>query len=239
MQALMKIVSTEETRYYLGGIYIQPHEEGGAVMTATDGHLLVSVYDPDAHCAGASQIWRIKEFAAEIKAKESKSKNFTSKWLRYEQHGKETAPEFRLAFHAGTKLTAQEVAELEWDSPNCEQIGRNAAIDGTFPDFSRLFKKIGEERSGAVFSSSLLQRIGQFAEILGETKGAGINIEICDNSGPAHFRTSFGNVDAVGLLMPMSRPRSFSHPNWLAYHLKRPDLAAPPPAEMPGKSKAA
>ena len=37
--------STEQTRYYLCGVFIEPADEG-VTMTATDGHRLVTCHDP-------------------------------------------------------------------------------------------------------------------------------------------------------------------------------------------------
>lgn len=42
--------STEQARYYLGGVYIEPHKTGGVTMTATDGHKLIHLHDPDGAC---------------------------------------------------------------------------------------------------------------------------------------------------------------------------------------------
>lgn len=39
-------VSTSDVRYYLNGVFIQPCESGGAILTATDGHCLLSFRDP-------------------------------------------------------------------------------------------------------------------------------------------------------------------------------------------------
>lgn len=44
---VLPFMSDEETRYYLNGIYIEPHPLGGVVMVATDGYLLGAVWDPD------------------------------------------------------------------------------------------------------------------------------------------------------------------------------------------------
>lgn len=44
--AVSHCVSTEETRYYLHGTYIEPHPMGGVTMVATDGHLLAVAHDP-------------------------------------------------------------------------------------------------------------------------------------------------------------------------------------------------
>lgn len=43
-------MSTEETRYYLNGVYIEPCAAGGVTLTATDGHRLVCIHDKDGTC---------------------------------------------------------------------------------------------------------------------------------------------------------------------------------------------
>lgn len=40
--------NTDEVRYYLQGIYIEPHESQGAYLCATDGHRFVVVHDESA-----------------------------------------------------------------------------------------------------------------------------------------------------------------------------------------------
>jgi hypothetical protein len=43
-------MSTNDIRYYLCGISIRPHPAGGAVICATNGHVLGAVYDRSAIC---------------------------------------------------------------------------------------------------------------------------------------------------------------------------------------------
>jgi DNA polymerase III sliding clamp (beta) subunit (PCNA family) len=41
-----KCTSTEASRYYLNGVFIEKHPTlQGVTMTATDGHKLISIYD--------------------------------------------------------------------------------------------------------------------------------------------------------------------------------------------------
>lgn len=43
-----KCVSSEETRYYLHGVHIEPCRDGpGALLVATDGSVLVVIHDPE------------------------------------------------------------------------------------------------------------------------------------------------------------------------------------------------
>lgn len=43
-------MSTEQTRYYLCGVFVEPCETG-VTMTATDGHRLVTCHDPQGVCS--------------------------------------------------------------------------------------------------------------------------------------------------------------------------------------------
>lgn len=61
-------VSTEETRYYLNGVHISAGPNGGAVLTATDGHLLISLHDPDAVVSGECIVQLTKPMKAALKS---------------------------------------------------------------------------------------------------------------------------------------------------------------------------
>jgi DNA polymerase III sliding clamp (beta) subunit (PCNA family) len=45
-------VSTEETRYYLNGVHVEPHPVKGAILVATDGHRMLIAHDKDGSCSG-------------------------------------------------------------------------------------------------------------------------------------------------------------------------------------------
>jgi hypothetical protein len=45
---LAPFMSTEEVRYYINGIYIEPCPKGGALLIATDGHVMGIVHDETA-----------------------------------------------------------------------------------------------------------------------------------------------------------------------------------------------
>jgi hypothetical protein len=36
----------DKTRYYLQGVFVEPHERGGVTLCATDGAKLIAIYDP-------------------------------------------------------------------------------------------------------------------------------------------------------------------------------------------------
>jgi hypothetical protein len=43
-------MAKNDIRYYLNAINVRPHKDGGAVICATNGHVLGAIYDPDAVC---------------------------------------------------------------------------------------------------------------------------------------------------------------------------------------------
>lgn len=51
LAALMPFCAKNDVRYYLGGIHVTPHPDGGALLIATNGHMMMCVYDADAICS--------------------------------------------------------------------------------------------------------------------------------------------------------------------------------------------
>lgn len=45
LRAVAHAIGTEETRYYLNGIFVEPCDKGGVLLVATDGHRLCAVRD--------------------------------------------------------------------------------------------------------------------------------------------------------------------------------------------------
>jgi hypothetical protein len=53
LAALMPFRAMNDVRYYLGGIHVTPHPDGGALLIATNGHIMMCVYDTSATCSEA------------------------------------------------------------------------------------------------------------------------------------------------------------------------------------------
>ena len=49
-------ISKEETRYYLNGVFIEPHPVGGAVLVATDGHRMLVAHDEKGEVSGSGDL---------------------------------------------------------------------------------------------------------------------------------------------------------------------------------------
>lgn len=54
--AAARFVSTEETRYYLRGVFVQRADGGGLLYTSMDGHRMFHVYDATAEMVGDVRI---------------------------------------------------------------------------------------------------------------------------------------------------------------------------------------
>ncbi|WP_088211124.1 hypothetical protein [Shewanella sp. Shew256] len=49
---LAAFAAKNDVRYYLNGFHVKPHPEKGVILTATDGHCLVTIYDEDGFSDG-------------------------------------------------------------------------------------------------------------------------------------------------------------------------------------------
>ena len=49
---LAAFAAKQDARYYLNGFHVKPHPEKGVILTATDGHCLVTIHDEDGFTDG-------------------------------------------------------------------------------------------------------------------------------------------------------------------------------------------
>jgi DNA polymerase III sliding clamp (beta) subunit (PCNA family) len=108
-------VSTEEARYYLNGVFLEPHPLGiGAILVATDGHRLAAIYDKDAIVPRPAIMATPKELIAAVKKIRA-----TGDFLLFERG--EKFDDVKAEAGAMTLKTHE--------------------IDGTFPDWRRVIPK--------------------------------------------------------------------------------------------------
>lgn len=50
LPALMRFKAKRDIRYYLNGVHVTPHKDGGAALVATDGHMMLVIHDSQAIC---------------------------------------------------------------------------------------------------------------------------------------------------------------------------------------------
>ena len=173
--------SSEEARFYLHGVSIEPAPHGlpGVTLTATDGHQLVSAYDQQgsvsepvivkapAHVLKACKAWRI-------------------------------GVEPNLIGTDGTIVVV--------DDRGNEQIARGTTIDGTFPDWKRVIPQDIGAGTNAVFSQVVMATLAK-ALIQGKQTGMearGLIVRGMDATSP---HLVWGDDERmIGVAMPVRTP---------------------------------
>lgn len=175
--------STEETRYYLCGVSIEPHPVRGVLLVAIDGHRCLVAHDPEGTTDGRYIVRLDKPALAACKAG---------------------------AHENDRRVVGADPAEMLWiQDADGEQLQpcENWLVDGSFPDWQRVIPRASTISPAIVgFNASRLASFDDVAGILsgnGKTAAArGISIATCGDNGPALIR--FLCTDKVfGVLMPV------------------------------------
>lgn len=206
--------SNEETRYYLKGVYVEPHPQGGVTLTATDGHRMVVIRDVDGK-ADESAIICLGDALKQCKAKAG----FTRV----------------VAIGSGdSEATIYEAREpaIETDFRKIG-IATDVRIDGPFPDYRRVVPTRFSDAAAPMFQGGLVASFGDMARELAAHKGwrptkYQSNTDrqdtlriLCGDDGSkpegAPALILFPSCDfAFGIIMPCSLPRDAekSTPIW-------------------------
>jgi len=148
--------SYEETRYYLNGVYVEPCEQGGVLLVATDGHRLIVIRDENGFTPEPVIIQvdkgELKKFKPDSRA---------TKQLVIEDISKfETIP-----------------ASLRWID---EEDGQSITFDtlqvkrvnGTFPDWRRIMpRQFKPGASHQSFNADYIASFGKARTLIGEAFG--------------------------------------------------------------------
>jgi DNA polymerase III beta subunit, central domain len=213
-RAAAECQSTEETRYYLNGVYISPHPEKGVLLTATDGHRLITLHDEAGKCAKA------KIVSINPKAIDAKAYNEIKKAMPGE------AP--RIVIGDDGIVTVGTYRSL-----------KSCFIDGTFPDWTMVIPPVlAKAKEGkycpASYRQNYVAAFGRIAKMLSPDNCDTSSIRIISftESDPSLIR--FGSIDhAFGILMPMRASSSNELPTWM-----KPVLEPAKPAAEPAPSVA-
>lgn len=188
-------VSTEETRYYLNGVHIEPHPTAGAILVSTDGHRATIAYDHSGVC-DRHVIIQLPKGAL------SRCKPVKDAQLRL------------LVDPVAGSATINEVVESR--DPAVEPTLKSLAtehgvlIDGTFPDWRRILPS-KEEKPAKVkptfFNPHYLKEWAAIGiEITKTIGGSGaIRVSLTDGASPSVIRW-VGCDSIFGVQMPIRRP---------------------------------
>lgn len=188
--AALLAVSTEETRFYLNGVYVSPCAAGGVTAVATNGHLLVAIHDPSGE-ANAGWICPVPDHMRQFMLANLEPRP-SDEW-RYGYRFDEAAdeddtedeniikPPLKRIFFDGhmVSITAPE-RMADADSP--EEIlfsAQAGAIDGTFPDWRRVLPKPNDKTllmRAFTISGRYARDMARVAAILTNQSHAGIRL---------------------------------------------------------------
>jgi hypothetical protein len=185
LDALLRVrpfISSDYGRYYLQGIFVHAHAEGGAVCVATDGHKLGVRRDPDG-LVNEPQIVRI---ARELKAP---GKMQHGAWAIMTRTGDRFAHLSLVERLHDPKHDTAENAIARADE--CYQRFGDVMIDGTFPDYTRVIPAEDKADTVRAFNGTYFKGFGTNLTIRGRDAGA------------PHIILDSADSEFLGVLMPM------------------------------------
>jgi hypothetical protein len=223
--AIEPFQSDEETRYYLRGTFIQATSTG-PVLTATDGHTMIVIRDPAAHVSGLDTIWncgakkRLGALLATARKEAGVGRDEPRDLWVDLQYGGPGIP----TMTARVAESAEEIMSGGGD-PQLMITDRSLFVDGSFPEYRRVFPKVYEAEQSKDAPSpwkgpfhvqaQYLQRAADLAKRLGSSS-TGIVIGTPDPEGPSIISIE-GLPNVRCLIMPV---RTAAHdlpfvPEWL------------------------
>lgn len=146
-----EFISTEETRYYLNGVYVEPAKEGVCAV-ATDGHRLIAVHDPAGYIERPAILRARPAVWSRLRSKHDAT--VTAADLGAEERAKSIMATLVLKKGAAEAFVLDE-------------------IDGTFPEWRRIIPTdFPTGRAMPAFQGRYLAAFDGLARVGGHTGGA-------------------------------------------------------------------
>lgn len=195
---LAAFAAKQDVRYCLNGFHVKPHPEKGVILSATDGHCLVTIHDEDGFSDG-EYIYPISK--ALVKA--ANKKHFPSTQNIFINDGVAMLTSIYdiidtfTTFEALDTLERKRIAHIEFISP----------IDARYPNIGRVFKlRLSEENSKPTST------IGMNVELLGRLKNLKVSIKkgavLRIYEGQALTAVMGLKKEIVAMIMPMTLDES-------------------------------
>lgn len=189
MRLAADAVSSEFARYYLHGVFIEPHHERGALMVSTDGHRMVVVHDPDAICDESA----IVKFTEAMRRKSFRRSRQLPRFIAVDVKAKTatvTEPAGGGNAGRGDRLTAHDVI-----------------VDGTYPEWKKVVPAPADDAGVNIggFNPKYVRMFGRLGRDVRKTMGltnAPMRLWQADDATAAIIRWD-GAPNIFSLLMPM------------------------------------
>jgi len=193
-----------DIRYYLNGINVRPHPHGGAVICATNGHMLAAVHDPDGVCEHEVTLSISSGTVAALKARGNGGRELVMRFGR--------------------------VAVLEGADEVSLQPG-DPVVDGKFPQYQNLIPPAERLKPGLVgqFDTAYIAVLDVVAKIAAPKGGPQRSAKfftLDGNPKSSAIARIVGQPNFVAILMPQAPDELTPVPLWCAAIARKDDLAA-------------
>jgi len=209
---IQPFISTEATRYYLTGFFVERDPVKGVRIVATDGNRLAVFHDADGLClAGQGAIIALPKEA-----------------VRLCKPGRSWEPQVR---HVEIDLAA-DTATIHVGDPRegATPVGtfNKVLVDGSFPDYRRVIPDLplpGSRQCRPVIQSYRTSYLADFAKVA-DGRNASIRVLAHEPAGPAIVFVG-GRADFFGVVMPYRDEQRDRFPEWWTRKPKILGLPAP------------
>lgn len=233
--AVLNFISDEETRYYLNGVHVEPAPEGhdGALLVATNGHMLAAVLDPEAETHGRSWICPVSRRVAKLIQSRviDRIPGLTASHIHFRG--------------AAVYVTSADSSPGENDPAEIGPAHLLAEyappIDGTFPDWRRIVPRATSAEPAGLAPACLdAVKLAKFVKAATQIALAEdrcpdprcLRIRILPTSDGGPLIIDIGEPTFFGVLMPMRSPaRDMSPPPWLGLPTPRGEEGRSPDRE--------
>lgn len=206
--AAMLAVSTEETRYYLQGVLVEPCSAGGVNVVATNGHIIIAIHDKDGETNGK---WicpvpaHMRRFLlANLESRDAET--YAHDDDDFPAEGDDKRPLDRIKFDGKiASITAPEHAWREKSPLEMVMATTAPAIDGTFPDWTRVLPNPTDKTPPLptfTIATHYAMAVNRAVCIWKGNASTGIRVRGVEKHGPI-LMGAHGDPDFIVALMPM------------------------------------
>lgn len=210
--AAMLAVSTEETRYYLNGVLVEPNPAGGVNVVATNGHILIAIHDEDGETNGT---WicpipsHLRQFLLANLEPRPDPEEMDGDFYADEPgivttHAKRQPDRIKFDGHMAS-ITAPEFAWKENSPIEVVMAAKAQAIDGKFPDWSRVLPRPTDTTPALTdftLAARYIMEINRAVRIWNDSLATGLRVRAVEKNGPVLFG-AYESPAFVSAIMPM------------------------------------
>ncbi len=188
---LASFMAVNDVRYYLNGFHVKPHPEEGVILTATDGHRLVTIHDKKGLCDGEYILPISKPLLAAAKKTNINklplnSVQFIDNKVYVLLHNEDDEFDF---FKDDNESPMSQVPHVEYFS----------VIDGRFPNTKRIFAAFKPKPTSSIGIN--VDYIGKLKSVVTNRKFPQLNLMLSDKDGVVCAVSGY-DKEIVSLIMP-------------------------------------